>query len=148
MYGDGFAYRFAATEELMLMAVGPDVDSSIRQLIDQAQALPGDTGPPPEFQTMMDLVPEAEQAGFVLSYNYIRILSAMPTLVPGIPTVPAQSQSNLVFAGRAEDGRATLDVILPKQHLMEMVQYFVAVQMQVQQLQQEQQQGQEEPQQP
>lgn len=100
---------------------------------------------------MMDLVPEAEQAGFVISYNYIRILSAMPALVPGIPVVPAQSQSNFVFAGRAESGRGSLDIVLPKQHLMEMVQYFVAMQMQAQQLQQQQQeqeQGQEQPQQP
>ncbi len=152
MYGDGFQYRFSATDELMLMTVGPDVDDSIRQLIDQAQALPGDAGPPPEFQAIMDLVPEAEQAGFVLSYNYIRILSAMPALVPGIPAVPAQSQSNFVFAGRAQDGRGTLDMILPKQHLMEMVQYFVALQMQAQQEQQQKQQEQEreepQPQQP
>lgn len=146
MYGDGFQYRFSATDELMLMAVGPDVDDSIRQLIDQAQALPSEAGPPPEFQAMMDLVPEAEQAGFVISYNYIRILSAMPALVPGIPVVPAQSQSNFVFAGHAKNGRGTLDMVLPKQHLMEMVQYFVTMQMQAQQLQQQQEQGQ--PQQP
>jgi hypothetical protein len=139
MYGEGFQYRFSATEDLMLMAVGPDVDTHIRAMIDQAQSLSGDPAAPPEFQAALDLVPRPEQAGFILAYNYVRILSAMPALVSGMPSIPAQSQSNLVIAGRARRGHGTLDVILPKQHLMEIVQYFVAMQMQIQQQQQQQQ---------
>jgi len=148
MYGDGFEYRFSATEDLMLMAVGPDVDTSIRQMIDQAQSLPSDASAPPEFQAALDSVPNAQQAGFVATYNYIRILSAMPSLVPGMPVVAAQSQSNLVFAGHAQNGIATLDIVVPKQHLMETIQYFMAMQMQVQQQAEQQRQQQEQEQNP
>jgi tetratricopeptide (TPR) repeat protein len=64
-------------------------------------------------------LPEAEQADFVGRYNLINLFKASSPLghVPK-PDLPAGGNS-LAFAASATDGRLTVDIILPKKHLID-----------------------------
>lgn len=131
MYGKGLNYKYAVVEKNLFTTVGPDPNSSIRKLIDTAQA-GGPAKVCSEITQAMSLVPDADKADFLGTLNVLRmakmITAFVPMPMPALPDVP--TASNLVFAGRIADGSFALDIALPKQHLMEIT---TAVQMKMQQ---------------
>ncbi len=140
IFGDGIDYRWAMANRLWVCAASTEADSDIHKLIDQAQA----GGPPQmgtEMKAAMALVPEAEKADFIATYNYLRLFKMigaispmpMPMLQMDIPT-----KSNIVFAGKAGNGKFTLDIALPKEHLMEIMTVFMKMQQQQMMMQQNQ----------
>ncbi len=58
-----------------------------------------------------------------------------------IPAPTAKSQSNIVLAGNAANGKLSIQIALPKQHLQELMGAFMQMQ---QQRMQQQQQGEDE----
>jgi len=144
MYGGGFNYRYAVVEKNLFMTVCGDPNSSIRKLIDTAQA-GGPAKVCSEITQATALVPQADRADFLGTLNVLRlakiVLAFVPMPLPALPDVP--TASNLVFSGRVADGSFTLDIAVPKQHLMEIT---TAVQMIMQQkMQQQMQQGGQKP---
>ncbi len=144
MYGRGLDYKYAVVDKNLFTTVGPDPNSTIRRLIDTARA-GGPTGVCPEITQAMALIPDADKADFLGTLNVLRlakiITAFIPMPLPALPDVP--TASNLVFAGRVADGSFTLDIAVPKQHLMEIT---TAVQMIMQQkMQQQMQQGGQKP---
>lgn len=131
MYGGGFNYRYAVVDKNLFTTVGPDPNISIRKLIDTAKA-GGPAKVCSEITQAMALIPDADKADFLGTLNVLRmakiVLAFVPMPLPALPDVP--TASNLVFAGRVADGSSTLDIALPKQHLMEIT---TAVQMIMQQ---------------
>jgi len=121
MYGDGLDYRWGMVDGLFACAVSGDVDSTIRELIDRVKA----DGPKQigsEMKAALSLLPEADKADFVATFNVLRLFNLATSMVPvPIPPMNVETKSNIVIAGRAADGRMVVNMAMPKQHLIEIV---------------------------
>jgi hypothetical protein len=138
MYGDGFEFRVAVSDQLAFITIGADADANVKKLVDQAKAAPGQPGT--EIKSAIALLPEAKDMDVVLTLNYIRLLGGiLPAVMPAPAPQPSfQTKSDLVFAEGADKGRCTLQLALPKEHLMEIVQAITQMTMQQQQQKQSQ----------
>jgi hypothetical protein len=141
MYGKGFDYKWAIVDGLWVCRISSD-PNAIYKLIDQVKA-----GPPsqmcPEMQKAIAVIPDADKADAVFTYNYLRLFKMMSAMMPApMPPMYIPSKSNLVFAAKAEKGTLALDAALPKEHLQEMMMVFqMMMQMQMQQQMQQPPQG-------
>ena len=147
MYGDGFDYRWAMVNGLCVFAMGGDVNSAIRQMIDQARA-GGPKQMGAEMKAALALLPEADKADFVGTYNFLRlfkmIAATAPVPVP-VPQMDIPTRSNIVVAGKAGNGKMVVDIALPKEHLAEIMTGVMMMQQKMMQPKQEQQQMREAP---
>jgi len=144
MYGKGFGYRWAVVNGLWVCRISDD-PNAIYKLIDQVKA-----GPPaqvcPEMQKALSIIPDADNADVVATYNYLRLFKMMSAMMPmPMPKMDIPSKSNLVFAARVRDGSLSLDMALPKEHLSEMMMAFQMMQMQMMQQKMQNQQMQTPP---
>jgi prepilin-type processing-associated H-X9-DG protein len=132
LYGPGIDYRWAMVDGLWVCAAGGDSDSAIRKLIDQIKA-----GEPRqmagEVKAALALLPAADKADFMATYNILRFLKMIWAFMPmavAMPQVDIPTKSNMVFAGSVAGGKMTIDVALPKEHLMEIMGLFQKMQQQ------------------
>jgi len=133
MYGDGFDYRWAIVNGLFACTIGGDADETIRELIDNIQSdetkqLASET------KTALSILPGADKADFFLTVNVLRLfnfvsnmMSSSPVPVP-IPSLDTQSKSNIVIAGKTEDGKLIINTALPKAHLQEIMTAILTMQ--------------------
>ncbi|MFC1604349.1 hypothetical protein ACFL5F_04900 [Planctomycetota bacterium] len=128
MYGDGFDYRWGMVDGLFACAVSGDVNATIRELIDQIKSdSPKQIGS--EMKAALSLLPEANKADFIVTFNALRLFNMVTSMVPiPIPPMDVQTKSNIVIAGRAADGRMAVNIAVPKQHLMEIMSAFMTMQ--------------------
>ena len=129
MWGDGLDYCWAFVDDYCVYSIGGDADKTIRELIDQVKAGgPRQIGS--EMKAAMDAVSNSEQADVVGTFNYVRMLNMVSSLIvlPGgasFPEIDAPSRGNIAFAGRTLDGGMTfVEVVMPKQHLLEVKSAF------------------------
>jgi hypothetical protein len=132
LYGPGIDYRWATVDGLWVCAAGGDSDSAIRKLIDQIKA-----GEPRqmagEVKAALALLPAADKADFVATYNVLRLLKMVWAFMPmaaAMPQMDVPTKSNMVFAGSVANGKMTIDVALPKEHLTEIMGVFQKMQQQ------------------
>jgi hypothetical protein len=138
MFVDGFDYRWGIVNGLWVCTVSSEPDSAIRELIDQVKA-GGPTQMGDEMRKALTLLPEANKADFVATYNFLRwfkmvgaiVPMPMPMLQMDIPT-----KSNIAFAGNAGNGRMVVDIAVPKEHLMEIMSAALVMQQQMMKQQQ------------
>ncbi len=132
MYGPGIDYRWATVDGLWVCAAGGDSDSAIRKLIDQIKA--GESKQMAgEVKAALALLPAADKADFVATYNVLRLLKMVWAFMPmaaAMPQMDIPTKSNMVFAGSVAGGKMTIDVALPKEHLMEIMGVFQKMQQQ------------------
>jgi len=121
MYGDGFDYRWGMVNGLFACAVSGDVNSTIRELIDQVKTdSPKQIGA--EMKAALSLLPDAGKADFLVTFNILRLFNFVTSMVPmPIPPMNVETKSNIVIAGRAADSRMVVNIAVPKQHLIEIV---------------------------
>jgi len=137
MYGGGLKYKWAIVDGLLVCAMGPDGDSRLRKLIDIVKA-GGPKETASEIKQALALLPGAERRDFFATYNLVRMFKMAGSFAPAaMPQTDIPSSGNFVFAGGSADGRLTIDIALPKTHLVE----FMTM-MQMVMMQQMQQQGQ------
>jgi hypothetical protein len=111
-----------------------DPEKEIHALIDQAKSgAPSQI--PSEVQAALPLIPEAKNANFFGTYNYVRAiqmaLAFVPMPVPA-PQVEVQSQSNIAFAGDIGNGRLLIDIAVPKQQVLEIKEIITQMQQKMQ----------------
>jgi hypothetical protein len=124
MYGGGFDYRWGMVDGLWVCTIGSNANSAIRELIDQVKA-GGPKQMGDEMKAALTLLPEADKADFVVTYNFLRLFKMMTAMVPvPIPQMDIPTKSNIVFAGKAGNGKMVVDIALPKEHLMEIMAAF------------------------
>jgi hypothetical protein len=130
MYGGGFDYRWGMVDGLWVCSIGSNANSVIRELIDQVKAGdPKQIGD--EMKTALTLLPEADKADFVVTYNFLRLFKMATAMVPvPIPQMDFQTKSNIVLAGKAGNGKMVVDIALPKEHLTEIMAAFQMIQQQ------------------
>ena len=133
MYGDGFQYRWATTEKLLVSAIGSQPDVQVRQMIDMAMAS-GEPVMPKEMKAAMSLLPQAKQANLVMTLNVLRFWGMIKAMAPvPLPDIAAKTTSNIVIATSSGAGRFTVDLAVPKAHVIEIrdvVQGMIAQNMQ------------------
>ncbi len=133
MYGNGFDYRWAMVDNLVVYVVGGDVDAEIRRLIDQVKS-GGPKAVASEIKSAQDTLVGGPAGDFFGTFNYVRMLkmiSAMTRNLPGAPPMPEMefdSKSNLAFTGAFRDGTLTTRAALPKEHVRELVAAFMTMQ--------------------
>ncbi|UCC23002.1 MAG: hypothetical protein JSW23_02725, partial [Planctomycetota bacterium] len=128
MYGGGFDYRWAIVNGLNVCVIGADVDARIRRLIDQVQA-GGPEQMPAELQEAMGLLPDAGAAEAVGTYNLLRAMTMGSSMSPmATAALAIDSKSNLSFAAKGGDGTLSIDIAVPKEHLIELVSAMTMMQ--------------------
>jgi hypothetical protein len=132
MLGEGLKYRWAFAADKCVYALGPDSDKVIRELIDQVKA-GGPKGVGSEMKAALEAVGGAAKADVVGTINYARAISMAFGFMP-LPEgfdrseLKVQSRSNIAFAGRTtEAGNLSLQVVMPKEHLLEIKSLFEKV---------------------
>ena len=125
MYGDGIDYRWAIVDRLCVFAFFGDVDSAVRELIDTAKA-GGPKQTAIEMKAALALLAGADKADFVGTFNFLRLFRmgmAMATAIVPVPMPQTDiaTKSNIAFAGKIGGGRMTVEVAIPKEHLMEIM---------------------------
>ncbi|MHC4336451.1 MAG: hypothetical protein ACYSTG_00675 [Planctomycetota bacterium] len=140
MYGDSCEYRWAIVDGLCVFAIGGDADSAVRSLIDQVKAGgPKQLGS--EMKAALALIPGADKADVMGTFNYVRVLKMLPAMMGAMMPVPMPevdfpTKSNIAFAGTVGDGKLTFGIAIPKQHLAEIMAAFqMMMQHQMQQMQ-------------
>ncbi len=127
MYGGGFDYRWAVVNKTCTVAVGGDVDTRIRGMIDRVKAGTHQTMGT-EMRTAFSVLPDADEADFVMTYNYVRLFSMVGAFAEIMgeeaPEINVKSTSHLSIAGWGGENRARFDLVIPKQHMVEMISVF------------------------
>jgi hypothetical protein len=144
MFSGGFNGRMAVVNNLLLSAMAADPDKEIHALIDQAKSgSPGQI--PSEVQAAMQLIPEAKNASFFGTYNYVRVIQMAMSFIPmpmPMPQVEVSTESDIAFAGTIGGGRLLTNIAVPKQQVQALANMFASMK------QQEMQKQQKEPGQP
>jgi hypothetical protein len=139
LYGAGVTVQFAATDGFLVYALAGDPNAALRELIDQVKAGgPSKTGA--ETQTALQLIPGADKGSMFATVNATR-LAQTGLAISGVPAQSSQSSvtssSDLALASSCGDGKAVLELAVPKQQVTEIM--GVIMQLQVQQMMQQQQ---------
>jgi hypothetical protein len=123
VYGQGINYRWAFTDGLYLYSIGENCQQEIRDLIDKTKD--GiDNQPDPEITAAMQLLTEPQECDFFGTFNYVRILNMARMFMPSEISAPLtdvefSSKSNIAFGGKVGTRQLTLEIALPKEHLLE-----------------------------
>ena len=148
IYGDALDYRWAFVKGHCVYAIGGGADKVIRELIDQVQA-GGPAGAGSQMRAALEAIPQSQQADAVGTFNYVRmlnmVLGAMP-MPAGASAVKLDvpTTSNIAFAGRTTaPGVLKLQMVLPKEHLLEIQSAFKTLIPQMKKQQELEKQGQE-----
>ena len=77
-------------------------------------------------QKMLTILPEAKNADFAGTFNYVRMLEMAITMNPmlkntSIQTELFQSNSNITFSGKTDNGKLITKIVVPKEHLTELM---------------------------
>jgi hypothetical protein len=137
MYGEGLNFGMAAVGDQLVVAAAQDPGAAVRKLIDQVKA-GGATQTPTEVQAAMALIPGADKADFFATFNVLRLMQMVTAASPmPIPPMQVNSQSNVAMMGKFSNGKVTVELAVPKQHVQEIM--GIVMQMQMQQMQQQQQ---------
>lgn len=150
LYGkQGLQYPLATTSDLFMMSLGPDAMNQLKAMIDNPKAGPA-TG---EIKAALDAIPDSSKAEFVMSANILSLMKGMTDMArqmsPGgeseIPDfwqgVATKTTSNLSAAAFVEPGQVRGMMVLPKEHLSEVVQAFMQIQQKQMAFMMQQQQG-------
>jgi prepilin-type processing-associated H-X9-DG protein len=130
MFGDGFNYRWAVADGLWVCTIAKDPNSAIRQLIDEVKA-GGPKQIADEMKAALELLPQASKADCVGTFNFLRYFGIITAFMPiPMPKMDIPTKSNIAFAGRASDGKMTVDIAFPKEHLMEISSFIQKMQQQ------------------
>jgi hypothetical protein len=130
MYGQGIDYRWGMVDGMWVCAVSSDPDVAIRKLIDEVKAA-GPKAPPSEIQTAFSLIPGAATADLIGTYNFLRTFQMFGAMMPiPMPEMAIPTKSNIALAADVGQGKMTAQIALPKEHLMEIMGVFQAMQQQ------------------
>ncbi|GAH10462.1 unnamed protein product, partial [marine sediment metagenome] len=99
---------------------------------------------PAEVKAALAILPDPDEADFVGTYNYLRLFKWVAAMTP-MPQMDFPTKSNIALAGKVGNGKMTVDIALPKEHLTEIM---TAIQMMMQKMMQQQMQQKPMPQQP
>ncbi|MFA5553026.1 MAG: hypothetical protein WCZ89_02670 [Phycisphaerae bacterium] len=132
IYGEGFVYKMAYVDKYYAMVMGGDTEAGIKQLIDQIKI--GSKSPSSEVKTAMEILPAAKTVDFFGTANVIRMMNLGMSFAPmpvAIPFDKIPTKTNIAFTGIMAQGKLTLDIAVPKEHLAEIASIGTIMQQQM-----------------
>ncbi len=129
MFGDGLDYQWAFAKGNCVYTVGGDADGTIRELIDQVRA-GGPKRVGSQMKAALEVLDDSDKADVVGTFNFVRymhlVAGFMATATGAeMPQVDTPTESNIAFAGRTtEAGNLVLQIVMPKEHLLETKSVF------------------------
>ena len=130
MFGDGFDAKYAFVNNISLFAFGGDNATMINQLIDKTKSPSATTSE--EVKKAFSLIEGSENADIFATFNILRVMKMGMSLIPGqthqIPDI--STTSNIVLAGKTDNGQMKLDIAVPKDHIKEIMTMVQTMQMQ------------------
>ena len=132
MYGGELIYLFGLSDDRYYETMGPDSEAIIKTLIDRDASVP----PTGETKATIDLLQNTPYNNFVCSVNVIKLMSGLGDVMQNMPAgtncqgepmpdifggLNVPSQSSLAIGGQTANGQVGIRMVLPKQHLMEIV---------------------------
>lgn len=152
MYGpDGLLYYIAQKEKLMFVSFGTDSKETLKSLIDA----PADKTVSGDLQKAMTILGDsAQKADLVAGVNYLKLAKgfmgvagqmgapeASPMMAAMAEAMNAPTQSCMAVSAAVADGKIASRLVLPKQHLSEIMTAVMKIQQVIiqQQMQQQQQ---------
>jgi hypothetical protein len=131
MYGEGINVRIAVVNNLLVYAFAGNPSQVVREMIDQVKAGGSTAQAATEVDAATKLIPGAEKADFFTTFNLLRAFQMATTMMPMPMQAPAmQSQSSIAVAGNVDSGKLSIDLAIPKQHVMEIMTTFAKMQQQ------------------
>ncbi len=128
IYGDGLNIKMATVNEQLVYALGQNAEAEVKKLIDQVKA-GGPKQVPGEVQSAMAMIPGSEQADFFMTLNVLRIMKLVGKFAPmPVPQTDIPTQSSIAMAADAADGKMTVDLAVPKQHVQEIMGFVMQMQ--------------------
>jgi hypothetical protein len=122
--------QLATVDNLLLYALAQDPAPVEHDLIDQAKA-GGPKQTPSEVQAAMQLIPGADKADCFVTCNIVRMAQMVSAVAPvPMPAMNVPTQSNIAMASHMGDGKMTVNVAVPKQHVQEIMGLVMQIQMQ------------------
>jgi hypothetical protein len=128
IWGDGLDYRWGFVDNYCIYSIGENADNKIRELIDQVKSgHPKEIGS--EMKAALNMIPKSKQAEAVGTFNYVRILNMIPKMMPmtekeNLSQLKVASESNIAFASGIDNGNITMQMAMPKKHLLEIKSAF------------------------
>jgi len=136
MYG-GLEYKWSIVDGLCVCVFAGDAQSVVSGLADKVKA-----GCPKqlanEMKAVSTLLPEAEKADFVCTFNCLRMFKMMGTMMPmpiPMPQMDIPTKSNIALAGKVGAGKLIINIAVPKEHLAEIMSAVMMMQQQMMQQQ-------------
>jgi len=130
MYGGGLTINLAVVDNLLVYALAKEPGPAVKKLIDQVKA-DGPKQTPAEIQTAMGLIPDADKADFFATANALRFMKMIAAVAPiPLPDSAVPSRSNMAVAGNVGDGKVTVELAVPKQHVLEIMGVVMQMQQQ------------------
>ncbi len=130
MYGDGLNVQMATVNNQLVYALGQNAQGSVQKLIDQVKA-GGPKQVAGEAQTALAMIPGADKADFFMTVNIVRLMKLVSAFAPiPMPQTDIPTQSSIAIASDASNGRMTLDLAIPKQHVIEIMGLVMQIQQQ------------------
>lgn len=152
MYGGNLTYNIATSANALFVNMGDEGENGLKKLIDQQPA----AAPTGEVKAAFDALQKTPYTDFICSVNVIKLMAGlggmMQTMgnIPDGPSMPKDlfsgldqmpSQSSLAIGGKCADGQTGIRIMLPKQHLMEIMGAVKQIQQKVMSQQQQMNNG-------
>ncbi|MDT8300033.1 MAG: hypothetical protein RQ760_01025 [Sedimentisphaerales bacterium] len=105
--------------------------SRVKELIDQVKSGgPKEIGS--EMKAVLDMIPKSKEAEAVGTFNYVRIHNMLPKMMFGadgadLAELYVQTKSNVAFASGFDDNKITMQMVMPKMHLLEIKSAFETI---------------------
>ncbi len=121
-YGAGMDLRLAVANNLLLYVLSANPQQDIQALIDKAQSgAPGQI--PSEVQTALQQIPDAMKSNIFGIYNYVRAIQMAMAFMPmPLPPVEMPAHGDIPFTGDLGNGRILINLAIPKQHILEVIE--------------------------
>jgi len=93
---------------------------------------PGKMGSSTQLKSIAALIPNANKADYVGTYNLMNLFKLAMAFAPmPAPKMDMPAKSNIAFAGKVGKGTSTIDIALPKEHLAEIAAAAMMMQQQM-----------------
>lgn len=140
LYGGNLTYSVAYSPTAFYMLMGPESETEMKQLIDRKPAAAA-TG---EVKAAFDILQKTSYTDFLCSVNIIKMMTGLGDMMETLGQVSPEngqplpsdlfagldlpSESSLAIGGKCADGQAGIRLILPKQHLLEIMNAATQIQ--------------------
>ncbi len=138
MYGDGLSFCWAMVDNKYISVMAQDNKAAVCKLIDQVKSGEAPAG---GFEKVAQSLPARRPYDGVVSLNLVQGMNMIMNFIPHelrgdqpVPTIP--SSSCITMGSRTMGRRSMMDIIIPKQHLQELMGGIAMMQMQMQKVNQ------------